>query len=257
MGHDAADIALSLAPQATPSITSKELTKFDSKIRQYRNLTLQFKANNKDGDRLWHATLEVRNMETQAIDWTRNYDYGMPVGWPAEDNRLVLAWNMRSDAAKAEMKKFPDLPRQLEAVKEKKKGLLLETVVPDTGAPLQQVVVPDADLKPGPRGANGATVSGRVVLVVGDHGNTAIYSITDGAKIGEFYGWPLATDATTGLIAAINRDDEVLFVEEQTGKELKRFTLGSPILAANFVALQKSLLVLTADQVLHRIPLPK
>jgi hypothetical protein len=47
-------------------------------------------------------------------------------------------------------------------------------------------------------------------------------------KVGEFFGIPAATDASTGIVAGVNRDNEVLLVDERTGKEMRRFTLASP-----------------------------
>jgi len=95
------------------------------------------------------------------------------------------------------------------------------------------------------------------VLARGEHGNTVIYRMADGSKVGEFFGFAVATDAGAGLIAATNREDEILLVDEHSGKEIKRFTVGSPVRLARIVTgHQRALLVLTADQVVHRIGLP-
>jgi hypothetical protein len=119
-------------------------------------------------------------------------------------------------------------------------------------------VIPEADLSNGWNDARRATVSGEFALVRGEHGNTVIYRLDGGAKVGGFFGSPVATDAATGLIAATNREDEILLVYERSGQERKRFTLGSPVLAARIVTGNgKTLLVLTADQVVHRLQLPK
>jgi len=54
----------------------------------------------------------------------------------------------------------------------------------------------------------------------------------------------------------VNREDEILLVDERTGKELKRFTLGSPVRLARIVTgKEMTLLILTADQMVHRLPL--
>jgi len=93
------------------------------------------------------------------------------------------------------------------------------------------------------------------VLVRGEHSNTVIYHLDGSGKVGEFFGSPVATDAKLGLIAGVNRDNEVVLVDERTGKEMKRFTLNSPVRLANIVGdKEKTLLLLTADQVVHRIP---
>ena len=171
---------------------------------------------------------------------------------------MVLAWDLSTDSAKFEIRSHPQLQQQVEMLKDRKKGLLLETVAPLTGAPLQQVIIPEADLSYGLRDERRAIVSGDLVLVHGERGNTVIYSLESGAKMGEFFGFPVASDATAGVIAAENREEEILFVDEHSGKELQRFTLGSPVRAARIVGnTEKTLLVMTADQVVHRLPLPR
>jgi hypothetical protein len=130
-------------------------------------------------------------------------------------------------------------------------------VTPETGVALEQVIVPEADLSKGWNDVRRAMVSGDVVLARGEHENTAIYRIKDGSKVGEFFGHAVATDAALHMIAAVNRENEILLVDEETGKELKRFTLSSPVRLARIVAEKggKTLLVLTADQVVHRVGL--
>lgn len=205
----------------------------------------------------YDAVLEVRKMEDQAVAWSRTYSKETPACWEAEDNRLVLAWDLNTDGAKLELKGLPVLQKELEGFKDKKRGLLLETVVPETGAPLEQVVVPEADLTHGWYDSRRAMVSGQYVLVRGEHGNTVIYRLDTGAKIGEFFGLPVASDASLSLVAATNREDEIVLVEESTGKELKRFSLGSAVRVARVIhGKQNQLLVLTADQVVHRLSLP-
>jgi hypothetical protein len=116
----------------------------------------------------------------------------------------------------------------------------------------------ESDLSKGWNDQRVAWVSGEFVLVQGEHGNTVIYRLDSGAKVGEFFGEPVTTDADTNLIAAVNREDEILLVDERSGKELKRFTLGSPVRLARIVTgKEKLLLVLTADQVVHRLALPE
>jgi WD40 repeat protein len=240
-----------------PAVFS-ELGKLELEDWQYRGLQYRFKPMGRGNATDHHATLMVKKMETQATAWSKDFPKETPACWQAEDNRLVLAWDLSNDAAKAEIKGNPALQREISAFKSAKKGLLLETVNLDTGAPLEQVVLPEADLTGGSNDERRAQVSGEFVLVRGEHGNTEIYRLDTGAKVGEFFGSPVATDAGLNLIAAVNRADEILLVDERDGKELGRFTLGSPVRLARIVsAPKKTLLVLTADQVVHRLPLPE
>jgi hypothetical protein len=253
MDHDPTEGELTFDP-----LGGKDLGKYEPQDWQYHDLQFRLKPMGKDKATDHHATLEVKKMDTQAVVWSRDYPHEAPACWSAEDDRVVLAWDMSNDTARAEIKSYPQLQRQADALKDRKKGMLLETVAPLTGAPLEQVIIPEADQSGGWNDKRRAIISGDVVLARGEHGNTAIYSLSSGAKIGEFFGFAVATDAAAGVIAAENREEEILIVDEHTGKELERFSLGSPVRAARIVnGKEKALMVLTADQVVHRLPLPK
>jgi hypothetical protein len=249
--HDPTETRLTL-----PTHEDTRFGKFDNEEWQYRDMQFQLKPMGNDKNTGRHATLEVKRMETQTVAWTRAYPHETPVCWSAEDDRMVLAWDLSNETAKDEIKGDAQLQHEAQALKNKNKGLLIETVNPETGAPYQKVLIPEADLTHGWDDERRAIVSSHFVLVRGEHDNTVIYQIETGAKVGEFFGRPLATDAETGLIAAINREDEILLVDERTGKEVKRFTLGSPARLARIVNEEpRTLLVLTADEVMHQIPL--
>ncbi len=247
-----------LETRMTPEpLSSTDYGKYEEDEWQYRDMQVHFKPNGRDKSKSHNAVLEVKAMGAPATAWTRNYPHEMPACWNAEDDRLVLAWDLTSDTARGEVKGNAALQKELESLKGKKRGLLIETVALATGAPLQQVVIPEADLSRGLNDERHAAVSGEYVLVHGEHGNTAIYRLYDGSKVGEFFGQPIATSAPLGIIAASNREDEIVLLDERTAREVKRITLGSPIRAAHLLAgTHSELLVLTADQVVHRMSLP-
>lgn len=250
---DATEIEITL-----PSITTNDLGKYNDKEGQYGDLTYTFKPMGSGSSTGSHATLQVKKMGAQTPLWTREYPNETPVCWPADGDRLVLAWDLSTDTAREELKKYPKAQQEAKALTSHKRGLLIETVTPETGAPLEQVALPEVDLSRGWNDERFAQVSGEYALVHGEHSNTVIYRIDTGDKVGEFFGTPLATDSGTGLIAAENREDEILLVNERTGKEIERFTLGAPARLARIVnGKEKKLLVLTADQVVHELPLPE
>lgn len=256
MDRDPFAIKMKLRANDAAGGTVANLGKYDDDGWQFHELQFLLKPMGKDTATNHHATLSVKKMETQAVAWTRDFPHEVPACWPAEDNRLVLGWDIGSDAAKEEIKAHAQLEKEIAAFKDRKKGLLIETVVPETGAPLEQVVLPEADLTQGWGDMRRAMVSGNFVLVRGEHGNTAIYRLDTGVKTGEFFGAPVDTEAKKGLIAAVNREDEVLLVDQNSGKELKRFALGSPVRLARIVAgNEDTLLIVTADQIVHRLPL--
>jgi WD40 repeat protein len=239
-----------------PSVTTSDLGKYDDKEWQYGDFDYSFKPMGGSNSTDYHATLQVKKMGAQAATWTRDYPEVVPVCWPADGDRLALAWDLSTDTAKEELKKYPGAQEEAKALSSHKKGLLIETVTLETGAPLEQVALPEVDLSRGWDDKRFAQISGEYALVRGEHSNTVIYRLETGAKVGEFFGTPLEADSATGLIAAVNREDEILLVDERTGKEIERFTLGSPARLARIVT-GKKLMVLTADQVVHQLPLPE
>jgi WD40 repeat protein len=248
---DATELQLTLAPFSSRTLAVLGDTKW-----QYRGFELGFKSIGGDKSGIANATLEVKKMESQALAWKRDYSPETPASWPADGDRMVLVWPLSFDTARTEIESHPRLQQQANALKDRKNGMLLETVVPETGAPLQQVIIPEVEVVPGWRDPHWAYVSGDVVLAPGKNGSTRIYSLDNGAKAGEFVGMPMAASAALNLIAAVNRDDEILLLDERNGNERQRFSLGSRVIAARIVGKEKLLLVLTADQVVHRLPLP-
>ncbi len=245
--------------EITPaSAGAKDLAALDDQEWQYHDLELRLKPMRKGKGIDSHVKLAVKKMSTQTVLWTHDFRNERPAVWGAKNNILVLAWDLTSKAASNEIRNQPALRREEDVLKDKKHGLLIETVDADTGKPLQQVVVPLADLTGAWNDTRRATVSGQYILARGEQNNTVIYRMSTGAQVAEFFGTPVASDANAGLVAAVNRDDEILLVDERTGKELEHFSLGSPVRMARFVSgKERQLFVLTADQVVHRLPLPK
>jgi hypothetical protein len=249
---DPMEVKTSLIP-----LQSKILGKYEGQDWQYRDLQYRFNPLDKGKFTSTHATLQVTRMETPKLVWSRDFSDETPAVWRADNDRMVLAWDLSCFQAKTEIKKYPQLLRQAETLKNHKKGLLIETINAQTGEPNQLVVIPEIDLTRGWNDERWAIVSGDVVLAHGEHGNTVIYRMEDGAKVGEFFGFAIATDVNADIVVAVNREDEILLVNEHDGKELQRFSLGSPVRLARVVGGEKKeLLVLTADQVIHRIPMP-
>jgi hypothetical protein len=80
--------------------------------------------------------------------------------------------------------------------------------------------------------------------------------ISDGMRLGAFYGTAIAGDGKLGLIAATNREQEIILYDATNGKELKRATVANLPRAARFIPEKKELLVLTANQSVYTIDLP-
>jgi|GEM_PF-3218471 len=234
----------------------ENLAKLDDDEWQYHEYELRLKPNKKGADTSGNVTLEVKKMKEQTVAWTRSFEHERPAVWPGEGNRLVLGWDLASKSAKDEIKTHTELQAVANGLADRKKGLLIDVVNAVTGASEGVKILPEADLTHGWDDERRTRVSGDYALVSGEHNNVVIYKLSDGTKVGEFFGELLAADAELGLVVAANREDEILFVEEKTGKEIRRFTLGSPVRYATIVSGgQNMFYAVTADQMMHRIPL--
>ena len=101
-----------------------------------------------------------------------------------------------------------------------------------------------------------STLYGDYLVVHGAYNNSVIYRISDGMRLGAFYGRAIAGDGKLGLIATTNRDQDVTIRDAKTGKQLKQVTVDHFPLAARFIAEKKALLVLTTAQSIYTIDLP-
>ena len=75
-------------------------------------------------------------------------------------------------------------------------------------------------------------------------------------RLGAFFGRPIAGDGKLGLIAATNRDQEIIIFDAANARALKRVTVDHLLRAARFIPEKNALLVLTASQRVYSIDLP-
>ena len=221
---------------------------------QIGDLIVQYKpGKNKSIDR--NAVLEIRNVKDNAILWSRNYPQETPATWAtSSDSSMILAWDLGSAGARDELKNLPALAPQVAALKDKKKGLLLEVVDKHTGQPIHQLVVPDRDLSKGWADTRRGRAMGDYVLVRGELDNTVIYRVSDGARIGEVFGSPMAQNSELHLFCVRNRENELVIYDAATAKEQRHYNFDSPVRLVAFRPSEHSVLVLTADQKVHRLP---
>jgi len=230
--------------------------KFPEHAWQYSELIVQYKPNSKNKGIDRNAILEIHSITNNSLLWTHNYSHETPACWMAgDDPAMILAWDLETAGAHDELKNLPAMASQASALKEKKKGLLLEIVDKHTGQPLHQLVVPERDLTKGWSDTRRGVSMGDFVLIKGELDNTVIYRASDATRIGEVFGSPIAQNGDLHLFCARNRENELVVYDAATAKEQSHYNFDSPVRFAAFQPATKSLLVLTADQKVHTMPL--
>jgi hypothetical protein len=133
--------------------------------------------------------------------------------------------------------------------------MLVEVINSRTGEVEKAIQVPERSPSEG-KDRRTARLYGNYLVVYGNFNNSVIYRVSDGMRMGAFYGSALAGDDKLGLIAANDGGQEIEIYDAATARSLKRVILDHAPLAARFIPEKKVLLVLTANQRVYSIDLP-
>jgi hypothetical protein len=233
-----------------------EVTKFTIDQFQHGDVLVTFQPQEKSGEVGSNIVLQVADANTGVQLWSKRYPHDVPDVLQPEDGTLILLNEIGGDTAADEMKHAgAKLVKTSDTRGEwAPQGLLIQVVDGHTGEIRREVHAPQRSSRGG--GGLWATLYGDYLVVHGAANNSTIYRISDGVRTGAFFGHAIAGDSKLGLIAASNRDQEVVLYEAATGKELKRVTVDQLPRAARFIPAKNALLVLTASQRVYTIDLP-
>ena len=208
---------------------------------------------------LENTELQVSDPITGARLWSKRFHRETPALVGTDGGALLLLVDLLDqesvdEAAHSGGKLVKASDKKYEWVKH---GLLVEALDSRSGEVLRTVELPQAAAEHGSKDRRTASLYGGFLAVHGNSNNTTIYRLSDGQRLGSFYGRAIAGDEKLGLIAATNREQEIMILDAKDGRELSRFTVDHMPRAARFVAEKNALLVLTATQRVYSIDLPK
>jgi hypothetical protein len=203
-----------------------------------------------------NADLEVRDVKTNRVLWTRHSLHGAgQLTTNAAPNEMVMTFDtLFAGPGQSELKAHPELMAQQKALKNPVHGFLVEVIDKHTGAYLRGVV---ADVPH--QGWDWestllrAAVFGDFALIQGRLDSTVVYRFSTGQRLGEVFGEIVAQDAASGLFCVSNNDNELVVYDASSVRERKHFTYAARVRFAEFLSARKALLVLTADQKIHPI----
>jgi hypothetical protein len=210
----------------------------------------------KTGETTSNINLQVADTATGAQLWSKRFAHEAPLVFQTEDGSLLFTSDLNDQTASDESHHAgPKLVKSSDVRSEWiAQGLLLEVVDSHTGEIKRVVQVPERYSSSGD--SRWAVVYGDYLVVHGAANNSVIYRSSDGKRLGAFFGRTIAGDSKLGLLAATNRDQEVMIIDANTGKELRRVTVDNLLLAARIIPDKNELLVLTASQRVYSLDLP-
>jgi WD40 repeat protein len=225
---------------------------------QRGDVMVTFQPMEKSGETISNVILQIADTATGAQLWSKRFPHDVPDVSQSEDGPLLLQIGLSDNTASDEIKhangkllKASDWKSDWYSI-----GQLIEVVDSHTGEIRTILQVPE---RYGPAGDNSqlwSSLYGDYLVVHGPFNNSVIYRVSDGMRMGAFYGRPIAGDGKLGLIAATNHDQDVTILDAKTGKQLKQVTVDDFPREARFIAEKNSLLVLTATQRVYTIDLP-
>ena len=223
---------------------------------QMDDVLTEFKLVDSSLDAQLNADLEVRDVKTNQVLWTRRALHQADrLTTNAAANEMVMTFDtLFAGSGQSELKGHPELVTEQKALENPVHGFLVEVIDKHTGAYLRGVV---ADVPH--RGWEWestllrAAAFGDFALIEGQLDSTQVYRFSTGARLGEVFGDMVAQDAGSGLFAVSNIDNELVIYDAATVRERKHFTFATRVRFAHFLPARKELLVLTADQKVHAI----
>ncbi len=161
-----------------------------------------------------------------SVQWSKSFNDGHPSSAINQaDDDLIYSYALQSSLAKDKLRNAGNLKDEINAVKEKGSGRLIEIVSSSDGSTRAQVVV---EVPRTYEGVDGFTRVGDLLYLSTGDNRTIVYSIKDGSQLRQIFGNVVAADPATGAICTTNRRGEAV-VLDKAGVELQHLTLGSPL----------------------------
>jgi hypothetical protein len=238
--------------QWTPFSAGPVAYKEDDTMRLAEGMLQEWKPTGKKG-----VELIVHDVRDNSILWRRTFDAGEPAHtFNFVPGQTILAFQLKSDFAKARLKANAALATQAAAVKNRDAAGVIQVIDDNTGNVLHELVL---EVPINYDGLDGINIVGDWLYLTSADNRTMVYALATGAQTRQLFGYVIAVDAGSGRICTVNRRDEAVVYDAQ-GHQLADFHMGS---ALRFASFQKSgdapggrLLVLTADQKVRTMAVP-
>jgi hypothetical protein len=214
--------------------------KLDDKTHLRYGLLMEWKDDGKKG-----SELIMHKLSDYSTMWTKSFP--AQTSWYTQsfgERDLIFNYPVKTEPAKTRVKADENLMNEVNALKDKNLGRLIEVVDQATGKTEAEMVL---SLPLNYSGTEGLNRAGDLLYVSGEDNRTMVYALSTGKQLRQMFGEVEAVDPETGRVCTGNRRDEAV-VYDAEGKELAHYHLGDAIRFGHFRNHGKELVVLTADQ---------
>lgn len=215
-------------------------------VRQWGRYLVTRKPAGKKGSASHDTALDVANAGDGHLLWTRIFPKEMPAATlNADAGTLLVGWPANSDAAKEELKNYPTLRSQLDALKDKSSAYFLEEMDAATGHQLGQMALDTGKWSFDIDDAYGA---GSFVVVSDNRNRTLVYSLSTGQQIASYFGSHSVMSVPVNLLSIENEPGVLDIYKLGNEQKTNELTFSSPVALQKFSADGARLFVLTENQ---------
>lgn len=202
------------------------------------------KPRNSKGPEHSNADLEMRDIRTGKVLWTRYFPEEVPtVDFESEDGTLIFRWRIpKAGGPREELNKFPQVQSKVG-----EGDYFCETVDASSGQAVTAFAIKTNDRSLYLQRAR-ANRAWAVAEASGDQ--VLVYALPSGEEKESFFGSRPAF-STAGALAVESGRREIALYDLGKNDLLRRYTFAAPVSFKSFSADGKQLIVLTADQTVY------
>jgi WD40 repeat protein len=192
---------------------------------------------------------EMLDARTMTPLWSKTHTKEAPRVWVASPHdTLALVWNVKSDAAQAEIKADARLSRQLATMKEKEGDYFVQILGAPDGKELGRLLI---ETGKGSFRLSSVFAAGDWVVITDTENRVLIYSLATGELKGRIFGGYVTLSQTAKRICVQNETGKLAVYDLDTLEKKDEFVFASPISMLRFSPNGQQLIVLTANQTIY------
>jgi hypothetical protein len=219
---------------------------------QYLLITKSAKPDVKENDKIEYGKnviVEMHDARDQGLLWSKTYPKESPRIWVAPgQGTAALLWNLKDDAAQAEIRNDSRLSRQLSTMKEKEGDYFLQILDARSGNPLGQLLI---ETGKGSFRLSNVFAAGEWVIIADTQNRVLVYSLKSGELKGRVFGRFATVSPSAELLCVENESGQLSIYSLATMEKRDQFIFSSPVSLIRFSPDGKRLFVLTSNQIAY------
>ncbi|MCL4522962.1 MAG: M48 family metalloprotease [Acidobacteria bacterium] len=225
----------------------------EDNARQYGEFLVLIKPNKKNGGTQKNVTLEVQDVRTRKVMWSRAFPKERPGTYiGAGSPTMVLWWHLNEGHAKDTIKNDPGLKARQATMNEKEGDYLLEVVEAGSGKTLGKLLI---ETGKGSFHIERTYAVGDHVVIVDSSNRVQVYSLASGEQKGRVFGQNATVSLAGQLLCVENETGQLAVYDLARMEKRDQFVFSHPVSLVRFSPDGKRLFVLTNDQTTYLLDL--